>query len=36
MSPIAVLTVSPSIRPGRKFIDGEPMNPATNRLPGRS
>jgi hypothetical protein len=32
--PIGSFTVSPSSSPGRKFIDGEPMKPATNRLTG--
>ncbi len=35
-SPNGSLIVSPSSRPGRKFIDGEPMKPATNRLCGSS
>ena len=29
-------TVLPSTVAGRKFIGGEPMKPATNRLPGFS
>ena len=28
--------MSPSSRAGRKFIDGDPMNPATNRFWGFS
>jgi multiple sugar transport system ATP-binding protein len=36
VSPNGSLSVSPSKRPGRKFIDGEPMKPATNRLCGSS
>ena len=34
--PIGGLMLSPSISPGRKFIDGEPMKPATNRFFGRA
>ena len=30
------LSVSPSTLAGRKFIGGEPMKPATNRLTGCS
>ena len=35
-SPSAVRSLPSSTRRGRKFIDGEPMNPATNRLSGWS
>ena len=34
MSPNGSLTGPPSSRPGRKFIDGEPIKPATNRFCG--
>ncbi len=33
-SPIGSLTLSPSSVAGMKFIAGEPMKPATNRLTG--
>ena len=36
-SPSAVATTPPPLScPGRKFIDGLPMNPATNRFTGWS
>ena len=34
--PKGSVTVVPSTSAGRKFIGGEPMKPATNRLPGFS
>ncbi len=33
-STIGSVTVSPSTSAGKKFIAGEPMKPATNRLAG--
>ena len=35
-TPAPTSTRSPSRRPGRKFIDGDPMNPATNCVAGSS
>mgnify|MGYP007091940192 CR=1 FL=1 len=36
MSPIGVWNTEPFTRAGMKFMDGAPMNPATNRLTGCS
>jgi hypothetical protein len=36
ISPNGVVSVSPLTPAGRKFIGGEPMNPATKRLTGCS